>query len=78
MDDMAIHLPISEREFAFNVESPKHVTFKEPIDDPALFKAQSSNRYQYGIIVRGINIWAKIHSYVVNGGRRQPGLMDDN
>jgi hypothetical protein len=76
MDDITIHLPIAERDFAFDVESPQHVTFRELMDNSTLFKSHGSIEYQYSIIIRGINIWAKIHSYIVNGGRRQPGQMD--
>ncbi|KAF2812532.1 uncharacterized protein BDZ99DRAFT_518363 [Mytilinidion resinicola] len=76
IDDISTHLPIAEREFAFDVESPQHVTFRELLDDPILSRSHGTIEYQYSIIVRGINIWAKIHSYIVNGGRRQQGQMD--
>ncbi|KAK7220057.1 hypothetical protein V2G26_008060 [Clonostachys chloroleuca] len=69
---MDTHWPTSEDDFAFG-ESSGHAALTNEERGPLENMEGDMNHY-YGILVRGFDIWARILSWVVSGGRRLPGM----
>jgi hypothetical protein len=69
LDQMRVHLPVGDQDFAFGQSSAPRVYVHDNYDD-----IYNSIDYSYSILVRGFDIWARILKWVINGGRRQPGM----
>ena len=66
---MSIHLPIGDQDFAFGQSSSPRIEIS------GIHEGLHNNiDYSYSILVRGFDIWARILKWVLNGGRRQPGM----
>lgn len=69
LGQMTIHLPIGNQDFAFGQSSVPRVHVGNIVESQ-----HTTIDYAYSIVVRGFDIWARILKWVVNGGRRQPGM----
>ncbi|CAK7225684.1 hypothetical protein SEUCBS140593_005987 [Sporothrix eucalyptigena] len=58
--------PAGEQDYVFGPSTPTATTDDSP--------GGSDIDHYYGLLVRGFDIWARVLQFVVNGGRRQPGL----
>lgn len=68
-----VRWPAGEQDFIFGETK----TAEERRDDGATWENDllpSNIDHYYGLLVRGFDIWARVLQFVVNGGRRQPGL----
>ncbi|KAI1262237.1 hypothetical protein F5Y18DRAFT_419124 [Xylariaceae sp. FL1019] len=65
MEDMDVRIPQSEEDFVFGTEP--RVSLRQQI---------STSGFYFCILLRGLDIWHKIHSWIVEGGRRQPKMSD--
>ncbi|RDW86001.1 hypothetical protein BP5796_04326 [Coleophoma crateriformis] len=69
LDQMHIHLPIGEQDFAFGQSSDPWAYIGNTNEN-----SSTSIDHSYSILVRGFDIWARILKWIINGGRRQPGM----
>jgi hypothetical protein len=69
LGQMSIHLPIGDQDFAFGQSSTPRVYVGDVVHSE-----HGTVDHAYSILVRGFDIWARILKWVVNGGRRQPGM----
>ncbi|KAF2808118.1 uncharacterized protein BDZ99DRAFT_73562 [Mytilinidion resinicola] len=69
LDQMRIHLPIGDQDFAFGQSSNPRIYIGNIHGD-----MYNTIEYSYSILVRGFDIWARILKWIINGGRRQPGM----
>ncbi|KAF2493747.1 hypothetical protein BU16DRAFT_550743 [Lophium mytilinum] len=69
LDQMSIHLPIGDQDFAFGQCSSPRIYISHVRGDLC-----NTIEYSYSMLVRGFDIWARILKWIVNGGRRQPGM----
>jgi hypothetical protein len=70
LDQLHIHLPIGEQDFAFGQSSDSR-SYNSSLDG----NTHTGIDHTYSILVRGFDIWARILKFVINGGRRQPGMQ---
>ncbi|KAI1284517.1 hypothetical protein F5Y07DRAFT_346812 [Xylaria sp. FL0933] len=73
-EDIEVRMPQSEEDFVFGAEPREALSFEELTRDESLRKRTSSAGFHFCILVRGLDIWHKIHSWIVDGGRRQPRM----
>lgn len=69
LEQMRIHLPIGDQDFAFGQISTPRIYIAEIREGD-----HTGIDHSYSILVRGFDIWARILKWVINGGRRQPGM----
>ena len=72
LEQMSIHLPVGDQDFAFG-----HIAAQR-VDAKTLLARKSNNAigidHYYTILILGFDIWARILKWIINGGRRQPGI----
>ncbi|TGJ86168.1 hypothetical protein E0Z10_g2606 [Xylaria hypoxylon] len=73
-EDIEVRMPQSEEDFAFGSEPREALSFEDLVRDTSLGRRTSSSGFHFCIIVRGLDIWHQIHSWIVDGGRRQPQM----
>ncbi|KAI0914083.1 hypothetical protein F4823DRAFT_621851 [Ustulina deusta] len=73
-EDIEVRMPQSEEAFVFGAEPREALSFEDLMRDPSLRKRTSSTGFHFCILVRGLDIWHKIHSWIVDGGRKQPRM----
>ncbi|RWA14957.1 hypothetical protein EKO27_g195 [Xylaria grammica] len=73
-EDIEVRMPQSEEDFAFGSEPREALSFEDLVRDKHLSKRTSSSEFHFCIIVRGLDIWHQIHSWIVDGGRKQPQM----
>lgn len=78
LEQMTIHLPIGEQDFAFGVASAPRLTNKDLMANPSMSRDLETTNNFYSVLVRGFDIWARVLEFVSNGGRRQPGMNKSN
>lgn len=69
---MNIHLPVGDQDFAFGQAAAQRVDVKGFLRGRA--ETLIDMDHYYTILVLGFDIWARILKWVINGGRRQPGI----
>ncbi|KAI1419779.1 hypothetical protein F5Y12DRAFT_720304 [Xylaria sp. FL1777] len=74
LEDIEVRMPQSEEDFVFGAEPREALSFEDLMRDKALRKRTSSAGFHFCILVRGLDIWHKIHSWIVDGGRKQPRM----
>jgi hypothetical protein len=73
IEDMRLPLPVSDEDYAFDTvsaQAPMFTEFQESQD--ARFGASDC----FSIIIQGLQIWSRIHSWVVEGGRKGYGMTE--
>ncbi|KAI3323055.1 hypothetical protein HD806DRAFT_97530 [Xylariaceae sp. AK1471] len=73
-EDIEVRMPQSEEDFVFGAETRESISFEDLMRDASLRKRTSSSGFQFCILVRGLDIWHQIHSWIVDGGRKQPQM----
>ncbi|KAI0514460.1 hypothetical protein F5B22DRAFT_244705 [Xylaria bambusicola] len=73
-EDIEVRMPQSEENFVFGIEPEESLSYEDLMRDSSLRKRTSSAGYHFCILVRGLDIWHKIHSWIVDGGRKQPRM----
>ncbi|KAI1365910.1 hypothetical protein F5Y08DRAFT_352330 [Xylaria arbuscula] len=73
-EDIEVRMPQSEEDFVFGTEPEESISFDDLMRDKSLRKRTSSVGYHFCILVRGLDLWHKIHSWIVDGGRKQPRM----
>ncbi|KAG9239123.1 putative fungal-specific transcription factor [Amylocarpus encephaloides] len=71
VDQMPTPLPIGEEDFAFGQSTGPKIMARELNTSSS---GHSDIDHHYSIMVRGFDIWSRILKWVINGGRRQPGM----
>ncbi|CAK7236586.1 hypothetical protein SCUCBS95973_009657 [Sporothrix curviconia] len=66
-----VRWPASEQDYVFG---PATVTASTTDDTCSGVASGAGVDHYYGLLVRSFDIWARVLQFVVNGGRRQPGL----
>lgn len=74
VSEMNIHLPIGEEDFAHGKCSIPRVPLKEFNERKDSMDSHATIDYSFSILVRGFEIWARLTKWIMNGGRRQPGM----
>ncbi|CZR56852.1 uncharacterized protein PAC_06741 [Phialocephala subalpina] len=69
LEQMCIHLPLGDQDFAFGQPSIPRIFVNDDRES-----IHNGIDYSYSILVRGFDIWARILKWVINGGRRQAGM----
>jgi hypothetical protein len=72
LQSMQTHWPAGEEDFAFGHSSNRSKCMDEEQEPFELMQGDMDN--YYSVLVRGFDIWSRIHSWVMNGGRRQPSM----
>ncbi|KAL1901095.1 hypothetical protein Sste5346_002162 [Sporothrix stenoceras] len=67
-----VRWPAGEQDFIFG--ETKSVDERDTVPRQDAQLPPSNIDHYYGLLVRGFDIWARVLQFVVNGGRRQPGL----
>ncbi|KAI1435984.1 hypothetical protein GGR50DRAFT_261695 [Xylaria sp. CBS 124048] len=75
-EDIEVRMPQSEEDFVFGVEPRETVSFEDLLGDRSLRKKTSSPGFHFCTLVRGLDLWHKIHSWIVDGGRKQPRMTE--
>lgn len=75
-EDIEVRMPQSEEDFVFGSEPQALLSFDDLAGDAALRKQASAPGYHFNILVRGLDIWHKMHSWIVDGGRKLPRMTD--
>ncbi|KAI1175501.1 hypothetical protein F4777DRAFT_328700 [Nemania sp. FL0916] len=75
-EDIEVRMPQSEEDFVFGSEPRSMLSFEDLMTDASLRKQTSSPGFHFCILVRGLDIWHKIHSWIVDGGRKQPRMTE--
>lgn len=71
LDNMDIPRPCNDEEFAFGASETQ--TQPTTPKDPSLPSGLGNN---FRTIVDGMEIWSRIHGWVVEGGRKHPGMTE--
>ncbi|KAF5253742.1 hypothetical protein FANTH_1434 [Fusarium anthophilum] len=66
--DMHFSLPVNDTQFLFG-QSPQAA----PIDDS--LKVYGSDDHLV-LLIQGLRIWSRVHTWIAEGGRRQPGMTE--
>ncbi|KAF5984227.1 hypothetical protein FCOIX_2730 [Fusarium coicis] len=66
--DMHFSLPVNDNQFLFG-QSPRSA----PIDDS--LKAYGPDDHLV-LLIQGLRIWSRVHTWIAEGGRRQPGMTE--
>ncbi|KAI1816742.1 hypothetical protein GGS20DRAFT_536751 [Poronia punctata] len=74
--DLNVRMPQSEEDFVFGTEPSVLLSFDDIMSDASLRKHVSGSGFQFGILVRGLDIWHEIHSWIVDGGRKLPHMTE--
>ncbi|KAI1132008.1 hypothetical protein F5Y10DRAFT_284962 [Nemania abortiva] len=75
-EDIEVRMPQSEEDFVFGTEPRGLVSFEDLMGDKSLRKETSGPGFHFCILIRGLDIWHKIHSWIVDGGRKQPRMTE--
>ncbi|KAI8625382.1 hypothetical protein F5Y19DRAFT_269157 [Xylariaceae sp. FL1651] len=75
-EDIEVRMPQAEEDFVFGIEPQESLSFEDLVGDPTLRKRTSTSGFLFCILVRGLDIWHKIHSWIVDGGRKQPKMTE--
>ncbi|KAI0490684.1 hypothetical protein F4859DRAFT_16770 [Xylaria cf. heliscus] len=75
-EDIEVRMPQSEEDFVFGSEPRGSLSFEDLIRDASLGKQTSGPGFHFCILVRGLDIWHKMHSWIVDGGRKQPRMTE--
>ncbi|KAH7024356.1 uncharacterized protein B0I36DRAFT_294947 [Microdochium trichocladiopsis] len=73
--EMELRLPASDEAFAFDKQCIP-VTYTDMCNDATLRQSHGKLEHGLEIVIRGLDIWSRVHSWVVKGGRKQPGMTD--
>lgn len=75
-EDIEVHMPQSEEDFVFGSEPRRLLSFEDLERDASLRKQISGPGFHFCVLVRGLDIWHKMHSWIVDGGRKQPRMTE--
>ncbi|KAI1191981.1 hypothetical protein F5B17DRAFT_380358 [Nemania serpens] len=75
-EDIEIRMPQSEEDFVFGSEPRKLLSFEDLTKDSSLNQQISGHGFHFSVLVRGLDIWHKMHSWIVDGGRKQPRMTE--
>ncbi|KAJ8132832.1 hypothetical protein O1611_g793 [Lasiodiplodia mahajangana] len=75
-EDIEVRMPQSEEDFVFGAEPRGLVSFEDLMSDESLRKETSRPGFHFCILIRGLDIWHKIRSWIVDGGRKQPRMIE--
>lgn len=75
-EDIEVRMPQSEEDFVFGSEPPRLLSFEDLARDASLRKQISGPGFHFCVLVRGLDIWHKMHSWIVDGGRKQPRMTE--
>ncbi|KAI1824688.1 hypothetical protein F4861DRAFT_250380 [Xylaria intraflava] len=75
-EDIEVRMPQSEEDFVFGVEPRQTISFEDLLEDSSLRKRMSCPGFHFCTLVRGLDLWHKIHSWIVDGGRKQPRMTE--
>jgi hypothetical protein len=76
LEEVDVRLPQGEQDFVFGNSSTDMTDFTHLVKSPALRKQYATLDFHFQLIIRGLDIWSQIHSWVVEGGRKLPGMTD--
>lgn len=74
IEKMRIHLPVGKLDFAFGKPSSSLYTISDLDHDARAAELHGNIDHCYSVLIRGIEVCAKIFEWVINGGRRQQGM----
>lgn len=75
-EDIEVRMPQSEEDFVFGAEPRGLLSFEDLMNDKSLRTETSRPGSHFCILIRGLDIWHKIHSWIVDGGRKQPRMTE--
>ncbi|KAI0120101.1 hypothetical protein GGR51DRAFT_496357 [Nemania sp. FL0031] len=75
-EDIEVRMPQSEEDFVFAGEPRGLINFEDLMGNTSLRKETSCPGFHFCILIRGLDIWHKIHSWIVDGGRRQARMTE--
>jgi hypothetical protein len=75
-EDIEVRMPQSEEDFVFGTEPREPLSFEDLTRDTTLRTRTSSSGFHFCVLVRGLDIWHKIHSWIVDGGRKQSRMTE--
>ncbi|CAM1500414.1 Fc.00g095760.m01.CDS01 [Cosmosporella sp. VM-42] len=73
LEAMDVPLPITDAEFVFGPEATPNASISRPTYPPQMLYGTGD---YFLVILRGLHIWSKIHTWTVSGGRKQPGMTE--
>ncbi|KAI2643687.1 hypothetical protein GGS21DRAFT_497730 [Xylaria nigripes] len=76
LEDIEVRMPQSEEDFVFGVEPRETISVEDLLRNGSLQKQTSSPGFHFCTLVRGLDLWHKIHSWIVDGGRKQPRMTE--
>lgn len=74
--DIEVRMPQNEEDFVFGTEPQVLLSFDDMMKDTSLRRHTSSSGFQFCVLVRGMDIWHRIHSWIVDGGRKLPHMTE--
>ncbi|KAI1111124.1 hypothetical protein F5Y14DRAFT_331361 [Nemania sp. NC0429] len=75
-EDIEVRMPQSEVDFVFASEPRSMLSFQDLTRDASLRRQISGPGFQFCVLLRGLDIWHKMHSWIVDGGRKQPRMTE--
>ncbi|KAM0189634.1 hypothetical protein ACHAPQ_004990 [Fusarium lateritium] len=67
-EDMHFSLPVNDTQFLFGQASQS-----SPLDDSLRSYGPDDHLV---LLIRGLRIWSRVHTWIAEGGRRQPGMTE--
>ncbi|KAI0397239.1 hypothetical protein F5Y17DRAFT_389999 [Xylariaceae sp. FL0594] len=77
-EDIDVRLPQSEEDFIFGTEPQALLRYEDLVSDKSLRRHGFSSGSHFCILVRGLDIWHQIHSWIVDGGRKLPHMTESD
>ncbi|KAJ2989960.1 hypothetical protein NUW58_g3195 [Xylaria curta] len=71
-----VRMPQNEEDFVFGSEPRVALSYEDLMRDASLGKQTSGPGFHFCILVRGLDIWHRMHSWIVDGGRKQPRMIE--
>jgi hypothetical protein len=72
LQHMNTHLPVGDQDFAFGQMATPRVDARKLLEGKS--DTPIDMDHYYTVLVLGFDIWARILKWIINGGRRQPGV----
>ena len=74
LSSVKIPFPVGEQDFAFGRSSAPRCTPREFVEEKLPLEVYNTVDYYYSVLIRGVDIWARLLKFVIEGGRRMPGM----
>ncbi|KAJ5889068.1 fungal specific transcription factor domain-containing protein [Penicillium taxi] len=74
LDKISTHLPSGDLDFAFGSSPLSRYTFRDVRCNISLSRSLGVIDTYYCVLIRGFDIWAQTHKFIIEGGRKQLGM----